>query len=69
MKNKIMMLVNEKTLNKKNKLFEIKDGKLIPKRKYKRIKIIDMTSNLIDFSGLDFSTMEFLTQNERKDDE
>ena len=64
-----MMIVNEKTLNKKNKLFEIKDGKLIPKRKYKRIKIIDMTSNLIDFSGLDFSTMEFLTQNERKDDE
>lgn len=69
MKSKIMMLVNEKMLNKKNKLFEIKDGKLIPKRKYKRIKIIDMTSNLIDFSGLDFSTMEFLTQNERKDDE
>ena len=63
------MVVNEKTLNKKNKLFEIKDGKLILKRKYKRIKIIDMTSNLIDFSDLDFSTMEFLTQNEQKDDE
>ena len=63
------MIVNEETLNKKNKLFEIKDGKLIPKRKYKRIKIIDTTSNLIDFSDLDFSTMEFLTQNEQIDDE
>ena len=69
MKSKIIMIVNEKTLNKKNKLFEIKDGKLIPKRKYKRIKIIDTTSNLIDFSDLDFSTMEFLTQNEQIDDE
>ena len=64
-----MMIVNEKMLNKKNKLFEIKDGKLIPKRKYKRIKIIDMTSNLIDFSDLDFSTMEFVTKNGQTDDE
>lgn len=41
------------------RLFKIKDGKIYLRKKYKKITIVDLTGQLIDFSDLDFSTMEF----------
>lgn len=51
-------------MSEKIKLWEVKaknqDGEIVFRKRYKKLQIIDMRDKVLDFSKVDFSTMDFL---------